>query len=308
MIYFMSSTANLDCNPLIAFSEQSAEIVANVGKSIVAVNGQRFPCSGIHWRKGLIVTSAESLKRTEGITVTLTNGETAPITLLGKDASTDIAVFQIEADLSIAPINSECELKVGHLAIAIGRDSNRGLCVAHGVVSTVGGTWRSSLGGSIDYFIRLDLNLYPGGGSALVNATGQVVGFNTTGPRRSVLTIPAVTVDRACNRLLEAGHINRGYLGVGMQPVTLPESLTGELPFKSDRGLMIVNVETQSPAQSAGIILGDILVAIEDTPVTKLKDIQAYLEPQNVGKTIKVELIRAGKFKDVALTISNSGK
>ena len=304
----MSSTASFDRNPLIAFSEQSAEIVANVGKSIVAINGQRFDCSGIYWREGLIVTSAESLKRTEGITITFADGETAPVTLLGKDASTDIAVFQTEANLPIAPIDRKYELKVGHLAIAVGRDSNRGLSVAHGVISTVGGAWRSSLGGNIDRFIRLDLNLYPGGGSALVNAAGQIVGFNTTGPRRSVLTIPAVTVDRACDRLLETGHINRGYLGVGMQPVALPESLIDELPSSSDRGLMIVNVETQSPAQSAGIILGDILVAIEDTPVTRLKDIQAYLEPQNVGKTIKVGLIRAGQFKDVALTIGNSGR
>ena len=304
----MSSTTNFNNNPLIAFSEKSAEIVANVGKSIVAVNGQRFPCSGIHWREGLIITSVESLKRTEGITITLPDGETAPVTLLGKDASTDIAVFQTSASLPIAPINSKCELQVGHLAIAVGRDSNRGLSVAHGVASTVGGAWRSSLGGHLDRFIRLDLNLYPGGGSALVDAAGQVVGFNTTGPRRSVLTIPAVTVDRVVNQLLETGHINRGYLGVGMQPVALSESLIDELSLKSDQGLMIINVETRSPAQSAGIILGDILIAIEDTPVKKLKDIQAYLEPQNVGNTIKIGLIHGGELKNVTLTIGDSGR
>ena len=301
----MSSTTNFNNNPLIAFSEKSADIVANIGKSIVAINGQRFPCSGIYWREGLIVTSQESLKRTEGITITLPDGETAPVTLLGKDASTDIAVFQTEASLPIAPIDSECELKVGHLAIAVGRDSNRGLSIAQGVVSTVGGSWRSSLGGYIDRFIRLDLNFYPGGGSASINAAGQVVGFNTTGPRRSILTIPAVTVDRVVNQLLETGHIDRGYLGLSMQPV-FSTSLVDELSLKSDRGLIVINVESQSPAQSAGIILGDILVAIEDTPIKRLRDIQAYLQPQNVGKTIKIGLIRAGKLKDVSLTIGNS--
>ena len=154
----------------------------------------------------------------------------------------------------------------------------------------------------------MDINFYPGGGSASVNAAGQVVGFNTTGPRRSILTIPAATVDRVVDRLLETGHINRGCLGLGMQPVALSNSLIDELSLKSDRGLMIVNVETQSPAQSAGIILGDILIAMEDTPIKRLKDIQAYLEPQNVGKTIKIGLIRAGKLKDVSLTIGDSGK
>ena len=304
----MTSTTNFDRNPLIAFSEQSAEIVANVGKSIVAINGQRFPCSGIYWRDSLIVTSAESLKRTKDITITLADNKTVPVTLLGKDASTDIAVFQTSASIPIAPIDSKCELQVGHLAIAVGRDSNRGLSVAHGVVNTVGGAWRSSLGGHIDRFIRLDINLYPGGGSALVNAAGQVVGFNTTGPRRSILTIPAITVDRVVGQLLETGRINRGYLGVGMQPVALPESLINKLALTSDRGLMIVSVEIESPAQSAGIILGDIIIAIEDTPIKRLKDIQAYLEPQNVGTTIKIGLIRAGEFKNVALTIGDSGR
>ena len=302
----MSSTSSPNNNPLIAFSEKSADIVANVGKSIVAVNGQRFPCSGIYWRENLIVTSVESLKRTEGITITLPDGETAPVTLFGKDASTDIAVFKTEASLPIAPIDSECELRVGHFAIAVGRDSNRGLSIAQGVISTVGSSWRSSLGGYIDRFIRLDINFYPGGGSACVNAAGQVVGFNTTGPRRSILTIPAATVDRVCDRLLETGQIDRGYLGLGMQPVNLSDSLIEELSLQSDRGLMVVSVETQSPAQSAQIIQGDIIVAIEDTPIKRFRDIQAYLEPQNVGKSIKIELIRAGELKDVSLTIGNS--
>lgn len=304
----MSSTTDSTNNPLIAFSQKSAEIVETVGKSIVAISGQRFPCSGIYWREGLIVTSDENIKRSEGITITLPDGETSPITLLGRDSSTDIAIFKTEASLPIAPIDSECELKVGHFAIAVGRN-NRGLSVAGGIISTVGGSWRSSMGGYIDRFIRLDINFYPGsGGSALVNAAGKVVGFNTTGPRRSVLTIPAATVNRVVDRLLETGHINRGYLGLGMQPVYLPDSLVDELSLNTKQGLMVVNVETQSPAQQAGIILGDILTLIEDTPIAKLRDVRVYLEPQNVGKTIQIQLIRAGLLQDVSLTIGDSGR
>lgn len=304
----MSSELN-STNPLIAFSEKSAEIVANVGNSIVAINRQRFSCSGIYWRDGLIVTSEESLRRTKDITITLPDGETTPVTLLARDPSTDTAVLKTEASLPIAPVDSECELKVGHLAIAVGRDSDRGLSVAQGVISNLGGSWRSSLGGHIDSFIRLDLNFYPSmGGSALVNAAGQVIGFNTTGPRRSILTIPAATVDRVIDRLLETGHLNRGYLGLGMQPVSLKKSLVNELSLKGGRGLMVANVETDAPADTAGIILGDILVAIEDAPLTRLRDIQAYLEPQNVGKTIKIQLIRAEKLMDVSLTVGDSGK
>ena len=305
----MSSISDSNINHLIAFSESLAQIVADVGNSIVAVNGQRFPCSGICWREGLIVTSDENIKRTEGITITLPNGETAPVTLLGRDQSTDTAIFKTEADLPVAPKGSESELKVGHLAIAIGRNSERGLSVAQGIIGTLGDSWRSSLGGYIDRFIRLDINFYPAsGGSALVNAAGQVIGFNTTGPRRSILTIPAATVDRVVEQLLETGHLNRGYLGVAMQPVILPNSLAEEISLETEGGLMIVSVEADSPAQQAGIILGDILITIEGTAIKRLRDIQTYLEPQNVGKTIKIGLIRGGELKNVSLTVGDSGR
>ena len=304
----MSSPTNLNNNPLIAFSERIAEIVENVGNSIVAINGQRFSCSGINWRDGLIVTSEENVKHSQKVTITLPNGEISPVTLLGRDPSTDVAVFKSEVSLAIAPVDSNCELQVGHLALAIGRDDERGLFATQGIVSTVGGSWRSTLGGYIDRFIRLDLNFSPGsGGSALVNAAGKVVGFNTTGPRRSVLTIPAVTVERVINQLLTTGHLRRGYLGLAMQPVSLSKFLVTQLSLSTQQGLMVMDVETSAPAEQAGIILGDILISIEDTTITRLRDIQAYLEPPNVGKTVEMQLIRAGELKDVSLTIGDSG-
>ena len=303
----MSSTSNSNSNSLIAFSQNLADIVEAVGKSIVAINGQRFPCSGIYWREGMIVTSDENIKHETGVTITLPDGETSPVTLFGRDRSTDVAIFKSEVSLPIAPIDSNCNLKVGHLAIAIGRDKERGLFASQGIVSTVGGSWRSTLGGYIDRFIRLDLNFYPGsGGSALVNAAGQVMGFNTTGPRRSILTIPAATVERVINQLLETGHIRRGYLGLAMQSVDLPDSLVDELSLTTRQGLMVVKVESQAPAAQAGILLGDIFTKMGDTSVEKLRDIQAFFEPQNVGKTIGVQLIRGGKLQDISLTIGGS--
>ena len=303
----MSSTSNSDNNLLIAFSRNIADMVEAVGKSVVAIEGQRFSCSGIYWSKGIIVTSAENIKRAKGVKITLPDGETAPVNLLGSDRSTDVAVFESDLELPIAPIDSDCELKVGQSAIAVGR-SARGLFATQGIVSTVGEPWRSSLGGYIDRFIRLDLNFYPGsGGSASVNSAGQIIGFNTTGPRRSVLTIPAATVDRVVTQLLKQGHIRRGYLGLAMQPVYLPESLVAEFSLQTQQGLMVVNVEPQSPAAEAGILLGDILIEIENSSVEKLRDLQAFLEPQNIGKAIAIKLIRAGKLEQISVTVGDSG-
>lgn len=299
----------MDNNFLLTFSQNLADIVSSVGNSVVAISGQRFSCSGIYWREGIIVTSEENIRRSPEITVTLPNGETTPVTLLGRDRTTDVAVFKTDVSLPIAPIDKNSELRVGNLAIAVGRDRERGLFASQGVISMVGDPWRSSLGGYIDRFIRLDLNFYRGtGGSALVNAAGRVVGFNTTGPRRSVLTIPAATVERVIEGLLTTGQINRGYLGLAMQPVYLPDSLVNTLSLNSKQGLMVASVETQSPAETAGILLGDILTKIENTPIERYRDIQAFLEPQNVGKDIEIQLIRAGKLQNVSLTVGDSGK
>ena len=301
----MSSTSSN--NLLIALSQNIAEIIETVGKSVVAIQGQRFRCSGIYWQEGIIITSAENIKRPKDVTITLPNGETAPVKLKGSDRSRDVAVFETETKLPIPSIDRNCELKVGQSAIAVG-NSLRGLIASQGIVSTVGDPWRSTLGGYIDRFISVDLNLYSGmAGSALINAEGQIVGFNTTGPRRSVLTIPAATVDRVVTQLLEKGHIRRGYLGIAMQPVDLPDSLVSEFSLQTQQGLMIVNVEPQSPAAEAGILLGDILTKIETTSVAKLRDLQAFLEPQNIGKAIAVELIRGGKLENISLTVGDSG-
>ena len=303
----MSSTSDSNNNSLIALSQNVAEIIETVGKSIVAIQGQRFSCSGIYWQEGIIITSAENIKRPKDVTITLPDGETALVKLLGSDRSRDVAVFESNIKLPVAPVDGDYKPKVGQTAIAVGRNS-RGLIASQGIISTVGDPWRSTLGGYIDRFISVDLNLYSGmAGSALVNPQGQVIGFNTTGPRRSVLTIPAATVGRVVTQLLEQGHIRRGYLGIAMQPVDLPDSLVTEFSLQTQQGLMIVNVEPQSPAAEAGMILGDILTKIETTPVAKLRDLQAFLEPQNIGKAIAVELIRGGKLKNISLTVGDSG-
>ena len=129
-------------------------------------------------------------------------------------------------ELPVAEISDASLLKVGHLVIAVGRSVESGLSARLGIVNAKGGAWRSWYGGQIDQFIRLDLTLYPGfSGGPLVDAQGYIMGLNTAGPRRMVLAIPASTVNRVVDQLLEKGCIVRGYLGLSMQPVRLPENL-----------------------------------------------------------------------------------
>ena len=193
--------------------------------------------------------------------------------------------------------------KVGHLVQAIGR-SRDSLNASMGVVSAMGGSWRSSYGGLIDQFLRLDLNLYPSiEGGALVDASGQVVGMTVSGPKRTVISIPASTINRVVDQLLSKGHIARGYLGLGMQPVRLPETLKNTLNLASVAGIIAINVESEGPADKSGLLIGDVIIAIDGTAVSDTSDIQAMLGSNSVGKTLNVQIVRGGALVEVALTV-----
>ncbi len=302
----MSSSSAEMSSALLALSNNLADVVEQAGRSVVIVNGRsRMSSSGVHWRQGIIVTADETIKRSEDITITLPDGRTLPATLVGRDPSTDIAVLKLQdIELPVAEIGEASLLKVGHMVLAVGRSSESGLSASMGVVSALGGSWRSSYGGLIDQFVRLDLNLYPSiEGGPLVEATGRVVGITVSGPRRTVLSIPASTINRVVDQLLSKGHIARGYLGLGMQPVRLPETLKNTLNLSSVGGVIVVNVESDGPADKSGMLIGDVLVAIDGTPVSDTGDIQAMLGSHSVGKILNVQIVRGGTLVEVALTV-----
>ncbi len=300
----MSSSSSEISSALLALSNNLADAVEQVGRSVVTVNARsRMSSSGIHWQQGVIVTSDETIKREEDITIGLPDGRTVPATLVGRDPSTDVAVLKLrDVELPVAELGDTSALKVGHLVLALGRSSESGLSASMGIVSALGGAWRSYYGGSIDRFVRLDLTLYPGfAGGPLVEATGRVVGMNTSGPRHTVLTIPTSTVNRAVDQLLQKGRIASGYLGLGMQPVRLPETLKSTLNLSSLGGVIVVNVESNGPADRAGVLIGDVVVAIDGTPVSDTGDVQSMLGPDSVGKTLRAQIVRGGTLVEVAI-------
>src|SRR5579862_9410055 len=179
-------------DPLLAFSDQTAELVARTAKSVVAVHGTGRPRSGILWRPGVVVTAEESLEGDDNITVTLPGGRQVAATIAGRDPTTDVAALRIEASgLEPVPTAEASELRAGQLILAVG--NYEGAAVAGlGIVAFVGGPWQSIRGGAIDSFLRLDLGLSPSAeGGAVVDPSGSVVGMAVFGPRRRVLAIPA---------------------------------------------------------------------------------------------------------------------
>jgi S1-C subfamily serine protease len=304
----METSSSEVSSALLALSNDLAEAVGRASQAVVAVHARpRMPSSGVHWRQGVIVTADHTIKRDEEVSVGLPDGRTVPAVLAGRDPSTDLAVLKLQGlEFPTAEIGDATALRVGHVVLAVARpgERGRGLSASWGVISALGGPWRTWHGGQVDQFIRLDLTLYPGfSGGALVEARGRVMGINTSGPRNMVLTIPPSTVDRVVGQLLERGRIARGYLGLGMQPVRLPESLKRTLNLSSAGGVIIVAVEPDSPAERAGLLIGDVLVALDGVPISDTADVQALLGPERVGTAVVPSIIRAGLLAERTIVV-----
>jgi S1-C subfamily serine protease len=292
---------------LNALSHDLAHVVEQVSPSVVAVNARRhLSSSGVYWREGIIVTAAHTIRRTDDISVILASGRTIAATVAGVDPSTDLALLKIDgAELSPPHFGDTSQLKVGHLILALGRGAQKGLNATLGIVGVLSRGWRTWRGGLIDQFIGLDLVLHPGAaGGPLTDGHGRVLGINTPGLSRSLaLTIPVSTVDRVVTHLLEKGHMGLGYLGLGMRPIALPENVKSALNLSGDSGLIIVSVEAGGPGDKASVLFGDVIVALEGRAVTDIRDLQAFLKPDSVGRTIPVLIVRGGKTIEINVTI-----
>ncbi len=296
---------------LLGLSNSLAAAVERAGRAVVSVKArQQRSASGVHWQPGIIVTADHVIKREEEISVVLADNRTVPATLVGRDPSTDLAVLRLEGvELPTAEMGDARLLRVGHIILALGRGGESGLSASLGVISALSGAWRTWYGGQVDQFIRPDLTLYPGfSGGPLIDAQGQVIGINTTGPRRMVLAIPASTVDDVVSQLMEKGRIPRGYLGLSMQPVRLPDSLKQSLGLPGSGGVIVVNVEPGGPSEEAGVLIGDVLVALAGTPVSDTGDVLALLGSDRVGKTLDTQVVRGGTSMQLAIRIGERSR
>jgi serine protease Do len=289
-------------NSLTNLSDELAGVVESAGASVVAVyGGGRMPSSGVHWSPGLIVTSDHTLRRDEEIRVGLADGRIIAAELAGRDPGSDLAVLKIDAgSLAVLSNARQTQVKTGNIVLAIGRHRDIGVCAAMGIVSVVGPGYQTWRGGRLDSFLRLDLELYPGcSGALVVDSTGQAVGVaSPVHSRIAPVAIPAATVDRVAAELAKRGYVARGYLGVGMQPVALPDGA----------GLIVVSVEKNSPAAKAGFVIGDILLALDGKPARDTRDVQMFLTGDKIGKSIAVSILRGGEKKEIALTVGEHGK
>jgi S1-C subfamily serine protease len=292
-------------NPLASLSDAIEARVA-AGAGAVAALGWGGPrhISAIVWRPGVLVTSEQSLPRGGAYTARLSGGQPQAATLAGRDPTTNVAVLRIEggggSSAPAAPRGG------GALVIALGADGQGGTTARLGPVETVGPAWDSQAGGRIDHLIRLGIRLAPAAeGGPVFDAQAEpqagLLGMSTFGPRRSVLVIPAATIARVAEALLLHGRIVRGWLGVVLHQVALPRDLHARAGAAS--GLMVLSLAENAPA-AAMLMQGDILLALNDIPLTSPRATAASLGPDAIGRSVTLRVLRGGALVTVDITVA----
>jgi S1-C subfamily serine protease len=291
-------------NVLTELSEALAQTVASAGPAVVRVEGRRrLPASGFVWSAdGIIVTANHVVKKDNKLAVGLQDGSSLNAELVGRDPSTDLAVLRIDASGLEAAQRSPEDLAVGHMVLALGRPG-RTVQATLGIISALGDSWRTGMGGQIDRYLQTDVVMYPGfSGGPLVNTQDQVLGLNTSALLRGVsLTVPAATLERVVDALVTHGRLRRGFLGVSTQPVRLPEAVKQVLD--QETGLLVVSVEPGSPADEGGLVMGDAIVGLDGNTIRHHDDLLALLSGDRVGQKVPMKIVRGGEVRDITVKI-----
>ena len=276
-------------------SDALSDAVGQVAKSVVGVQSTRSRSSGFVWRPGLIVTADEALAEEGEISLVLPGGETAAATLVGRDPTTDIALLRANGvDAPVMSLQS-ASIRVGALALTVGA-GNGSPIAALGAVAFVGPGWRSLRGGEIDGKVELDLSLRRAGeGGLALDVSGRAFGMVVFGPRRTVLVIPAATVERVAGKLQTHGRVPRGYIGLGLQ--------AAKLDGDAGIGAMVMSVDPTGPGSVAGVRQGDIIVNWSGERIREVRTLLRALGPESVGQTVKLSLLRGGEPIEVTLTL-----
>ncbi len=297
-------------NPLADLSASLADAVETAARSTVAIHARRrIPSSGIVWRDGIIVSASHTVRRDGEVAVTLPGGESAKASVVGRDGATDLVVLRLNGgSATVAPRADADAARVGSIVLAVGRPG-RSVSTSFGIVSAVKDDWRSAHGGRIDRVLRLDLSIYDGfSGGPLIDATGAVIGIdNSALARGTPVALPASTVDRVVDELLERGHIRRPFIGVAVQQVVVNAATVARHKLSKESGLVIVSIADGSPAERAGLLIGDVLLTAGGQPLGHPTDLLDALTTVADGASLELRHLRGDSVKTSSVTPIDRG-
>jgi S1-C subfamily serine protease len=288
---------------LAEFSNALAARTAAAQNAVVAIrlaHGRHI--TGMAWQSGLVIASEQSLPRKEEFELVGAGGAVVAARIAGRDRGSNIALLRLAEPIA-SPTIAAGEARTGALALAIGADGTGGTSARLGLVNLAGPEWHSSHGGHIDRRIVLDISLARREeGGPVFDAAGGCLGMSTFGPRGQVIVIPTATIARIIPLLIKDGRIARGWLGVGLQAVAVPDALSESAGQSS--GLMVMSIVADGPAAQAGFVAGDILLSVDGTSTHRWRNIARHFGADSIGRKADVRLIRSGTVMTLQTTIA----
>jgi serine protease Do len=288
---------------LASLSNELADLSAAHAPSVVQVIGARRPASGVIHGADTIITTARALGREDGLRVRVNDADPIEADLAGWDPASGIAVLRSRTKLEIAPPKiAESEPRVGQIVVALARSWSNALTASAGIVAVVGGPLRTGRRREISRVIRVTAPMHDGfAGGGLFDASGVLAGITTAAVIRGFgVAIPASIAWTAANQVLTVGT-SRGFVGVAVQPVQLSAA---QRTSGHERGLLVVGVTPGSPAEAAGVIVGDILLQFGDKPTESPEDLLDQLTGNLIGQKIQVRTLHGGLPRDVEVAVA----
>jgi S1-C subfamily serine protease len=277
-----------------------AELAKNAVVAIRLAHGRHM--TGMVWRSDIVVASEQSLPRNDDFELVAAGGSVLTASIAGRDPSTNIAILRLAEQIA-SPSIAAGEARTGAIALAIGAEGTGGVSARLGIINLAGAEWHSSRGGLIDRRIVLDISLARREeGGPVFDAAGACLGMSTFGPRGQVIVIPAATIERVVPQLLKDGRIARGWLGVALQAVAVPDALRETADQSS--GLMVMSVVEDGPAAQAGIVAGDIILSVDGISAHRFRKMARHFGSDSIGRKADLRLIRSGKVITVQTTIA----
>ncbi len=272
------------------------------GKDFLVGSGSGFIFSS----DGMVFTNSHVIALKGTIKVTILDGSEYTADVIGRDPDTDIAILKIYGEgYSVAKLGDSHELQIGQLLIAIGNPLGYQHSVSSGILSGVGRTLRTPQGQFIDNVLQTDAALNPGNsGGPLINSDGEVVGINTAiimGAHGLSFAIDINTAKEVARQLIEYGKIRKGYLGIMMQEIEIHPRVRNYHKLEANKGLLIISVEGNSPAQKAGLQEGDIIVYFSGERVTSSSNLFKMLTNENIFQLTTITLIRRGQLVELSI-------
>ncbi len=300
----------MEASVLTALSDSMARAAATAGAATVRVDGRSgLSASGVIYQPGWIISASHAVERRDEVKIELPDGSQLTAHLAGRDPASDLCLLRLDDQSAAAAEPAGDEAQVGQIVLSLGRPTSDGIQASLGVVGAVGGPLQGQNGRLLERFIRTDAIPYPGfSGGPLVDGDGHVLGINTSGfvPGAS-LAVPSATAWRIAQTLSQYGRIRRGFLGIRSESVDLPPGSADILSRPQQKGLLVVGVERGQPADQAGLMVGDILVALDGVPLEEHDALMMRLADNAAGKSVTIEVLRGGRLVRVSAAVGERG-